>query len=195
MTSNNDNSTNNISENNKRGAAGVVGDILIMMCLIVFDQFTKNLAVLKLKGNKSFVLIKGVFELEYLENKGAAFGIMQNMKYFFLVVAALMVIFVIYSLIKLPKGGKFILMEICLLLIGSGAVGNMIDRIMNDYVVDFFYFSLINFPIFNVADIYVTVACAVLIISILFVYKEDDLSFFKIRNKSVSEDKESGEGA
>lgn len=190
MTFNNENKINN-----NRGAANVIGDILIMMCLIVFDQFTKNLAVLKLKGNRPFVLIKGVFELEYLENKGAAFGIMQDMKYFFLIVAALMVIFVIYSLIKLPKGGRFVLMEICLLLIGSGAVGNMIDRIMNDYVVDFFYFSLINFPIFNVADIYVTVACAVLIVSILFVYKEDDLKFFKLKNSAKDTKDNTGEGS
>ena len=62
---------------------------------------------------------------------------------------------------------------ICILFV-SGAVGNFIDRITKNYVVDFFYFKLINFPIFNVADIYVTVAAFAMIILGLFYYKEED---------------------
>ena len=65
-------------------------------------------------------------------------------------------------------------MRILIVLIGAGAVGNFIDRIRQGYVVDFFYFSLINFPIFNVADIYVTAAAFLLIFLCLFYYKEED---------------------
>lgn len=165
----------------KRGIINIIADILIMAGLIALDRYTKYLAVLFLKDKKPLVLIDGIFELSYLENRGAAFGIMQNMKYFFLVVAVVMILFVFYALIRLPKGSRFVLLEICLLLIGAGAVGNMIDRVSTEYVVDFFYFVLINFPIFNVADIYVTVACFVLIIGILFVYKEEDLKFLSLK--------------
>ncbi len=157
----------------------VIVDIFLIGMLIVLDQYSKNLAVLKLKDKPSFIIWDGVFELCYLENSGAAFGIMQNMKYFFLVVAVIMVAFVLYALIKLPNTKKHILLEICLILIGAGAIGNMIDRLTTEYVVDFFYFVLINFPIFNVADIYVTLACILLIIGIMFVFKEDDMAFLK----------------
>ena len=177
MTSNNDNEIQ--KDGSKHKMIHVIVDVVIMGLLIALDQFTKYLAVLNLKDKPDLILIDRVFVLQYLENRGAAFGIMQNMKYFFLVVALIMTAFVLYALIKLPENKKYILMEICLLLIGAGAVGNMIDRVFNEYVVDFFYFVLINFPIFNVADIYVTVACVVLIIGILFVYKEEDLKFLR----------------
>ena len=72
-------------------------------------------------------------------------------------------------------------------MIASGAVGNMIDRIRYDYVVDFIYLVIINFPIFNVADIYVTVATFLLVILILFVYKEDDLSFLSFKQNKIRE--------
>ena len=68
-----------------------------------------------------------------------------------------------------------------LCFIFSGAVGNFIDRVMYAYVVDFIYIRLIDFPIFNVADMYISIATAVLIICLLLLYKEEDFSF--IRNK------------
>ena len=74
-----------------------------------------------------------------------------------------------------------------MVLIASGAVGNMIDRVRLEYVVDFLYFVLINFPIFNVADIYVSVACVLLAVVILFYYKEQDLEFLSIRQKKGRE--------
>ncbi len=74
-------------------------------------------------------------------------------------------------------------LHITLVFIASGAIGNLIDRIRNDYVVDFLYFSLIDFPIFNVADIYVTLSSVFLVILLLFVYKETDLEFLSFRTK------------
>ena len=65
----------------------------------------------------------------------------------------------------------------------AGAIGNMIDRAVRGYVVDFFYFRLIDFPIFNVADIYVTVTMILLLILILFYYKEEDLEFLSRKGK------------
>ena len=189
ITDNNSENTDNITVNTEDKPSGkgrvfrVIADIIILGLLIAADRYTKYLAVIYLKDKPAYRIWDKVFELSYLENRGAAFGIMQNMKYFFLAVAVIMILFVIYALIKAPNGARHALMRICLVLIGAGAVGNMIDRLTTEYVVDFFYFRLINFPIFNVADIYVTVACALLIISILFIYKEDDLAFLKLGGK------------
>ena len=69
----------------------------------------------------------------------------------------------------MPEDKKCNILHILLVLIASGAIGNMIDRIRLEYVVDFFYFVLINFPIFNMADIYVSVACVLLAIVMLYI--------------------------
>ena len=87
----------------------------------------------------------------------------------------------------MPEEKKYNILHILLVLIASGAIGNMIDRVRLEYVVDFFYFVLINFPIFNMADIYVSVACVLLAIVMLFIYKEEDLDFLSIRPKKVRE--------
>ena len=103
------------------------------------------------------IIIKNIFELRYLENRGAAFGVLQNQKIFFVIIASVMSIVVLYILSKCPADKKYIAFKICLLLIGAGAVGNLIDRLARNFVVDFFYFILIDFPIFNVADIFIVV--------------------------------------
>lgn len=153
----------------------------MIIILIGIDQITKHLAVLHLKDKPPFPLIDGVFELHYLENRGAAFGMLQNQKGFFLIIASIVLIAICYILFKVPEDKKYNILHLLLVLIASGAVGNMIDRIRLEYVVDFFYFVLINFPIFNVADIYVSVACVLLAIVMLFVYKDEDLDFINIR--------------
>ncbi len=166
----------------------VIIDVIIMAGLVYADMFTKQLAVTYLKGKPSYIILDGIFELSYLENRGAAFGMMQNMKYFFLVIAVIMALFVLYSLIKMPTNAHYFIMRMCFVLIGAGAIGNMIDRLTTEYVVDFFYFVLINFPIFNVADIYVSVSCIILILTVLFFYKEDDMTFLKLKNKVIEEE-------
>ena len=90
---------------------------------------------------------------------------------------------IVYVLLKTPNQHKYVKLHIALVFIASGAIGNMIDRLKLDYVVDFLYFSLINFPIFNVADIYVTLSAIYLVILLLFVYKERDLEFLSFRTK------------
>ena len=148
---------------------------ILSVFFIWLDQFTKHLAVQNLRGGHPFVLLPGVFELRYLENQGAAFGVLQGKRMFFLVTTFLMILLLIYIYGKIPIRQKFYALHgICIALF-SGAIGNCIDRILNDYVIDFFYFSLINFPIFNVADIYVTCAMAVFVVLFLFYYKEDEL--------------------
>lgn len=146
--------------------------------LTLLDQFTKWMAVSHLKDQMPFVIWKGVFKLEYLENRGAAFGIMQNRQIVFALGAVLIVVIIGYLYGKMPHTKRFYMLRFCSVLICSGALGNLIDRIRQNYVVDFFYFELINFPIFNVADCYVVVACVLFAFSILFYYKEEELKCF-----------------
>ena len=113
----------------------------------------------KTSGEKHLAfLINKVFQLCYLENRGAAFGLLQNQRIFFLICALVILIFAIWIYGKLPNAQRYLPLRICIIgICGAGAIGNMIDRIYLGYVVDFFYFNLIDFPIFNVADINVTV--------------------------------------
>ena len=149
--------------------------ILSFILLIVFDQWTKYLAVEHLMNKEPFIIIDGVFQLRYLENRGAAFGMMQGQQTFFLITGIIAVIVLAYVYFKLPWEKRFLPLRAVAMFIAGGAVGNMIDRVALGYVVDFFYFELIDFPIFNVADIYVTCATIVLALLILFYYKEEEL--------------------
>ena len=158
-------------------------DVFLLAVFIFLDQYAKYYAVLKLKNQPPYVLFDGIFELRYLENRGAAFGLLQDQKFFFIFIALLILCVILYVLFKAPYQKQYIKLHMTLVLIASGAVGNMIDRLRYDYVVDFLYFSLINFPIFNVADIYVTLASIYLVLLLLFVYKEADLEFLTFRAK------------
>lgn len=171
----------------KRKKIFIIMDLIMMFILIAIDQFTKHLAVLNLKDKPAYTIIDGVFELNYLENRGAAFGMLQNQKGFFVLISCVVLIAIFYILVKMPESKKYNILHVLLVLIASGAIGNMIDRVRLEYVVDFFYFVLINFPIFNMADIYVSVACVMLAVVMLFVYKEEDLDFLNIRPKKVRE--------
>ena len=162
-------------------------DMAGIIALVLLDQYTKNLAVVHLKDKPAFPVISGVLELNYLENQGAAFGMLQNQKAFFIFVAFVILGVIGYVLYKIPDEKKYRMLHVLLSLIAAGAIGNMIDRIRLDYVVDFIYFVLINFPIFNVADIYVSVSTVILVILLLFVYTEKDLNFISFKQKRYRE--------
>lgn len=147
---------------------------VFMLIGVFLDQWSKYLAISQLKGRGPIILIDGVFQLSYLENRGAAFGMLQNQTVFFLIATPVILLVVIFFYFRLPPGRRYLPLRICSVLIAAGAVGNMIDRIRLGYVIDFFYFSLIDFPIFNVADIYVTTATIGLLIFVFFYYKEED---------------------
>lgn len=147
----------------------------IFALLLLADQLTKLWAVKILKPIGSIPIIRNVLEIYYVENRGAAFGIMQNKQWFFLIITVVVLVGLIWISGKIPEEKHFTPLKVCLYFVGAGAVGNMIDRIFRKYVVDFIYFSLINFPVFNVADIYVTVAAFLLVILMLFFYQEEDL--------------------
>ena len=151
---------------------------------MAIDQLTKYAAVQNLKGKPAIPLIDGILELNYLENRGAAFGLLQNQKNFFVLVAIVFLVVIFYVLVKAPKEKKYDKLNLLLMIIASGAVGNLIDRLRADYVVDFIYIVLIDFPIFNVADMYVTFSAALLVIQVLFVYGDNDFYFLSLPKKS-----------
>ena len=92
-------------------------------------------------------------------------------------------IIIAYVLFRMPDDKKYNIMHALLVMVAAGACGNMIDRIRHDYVVDFISFVIINFPIFNVADIYVTVATFLFVILFLFYYKENDFDFLTFKQQ------------
>ena len=112
---------------------------------------------------------------------------LQNQKSFFIFVAVVILSVIGYVLLKTPNNKKYRVLHLLLSLIAAGAIGNMIDRIRLNYVVDFIYFVVINFPIFNVADMYVTISTAVLVVLLLFVYNENDLNFISFKQKKYRE--------
>lgn len=147
------------------------------LLLIALDLVSKRAAAAALKGQAPIVLISGVLELRYVQNTGAAFSILENAQWLFILVAAAAIIAIAWVLHKLPKTRHHLPLLILLTFISAGAAGNLIDRIMLGYVRDFIYFSLIDFPVFNVADMYVTVSVAILVLYILFYYKDEDFIF------------------
>ena len=173
---------------NRPGLKQYIFAALGIVILVLLDQYTKLLAIAHLKEQSAFVLWNNVFELHYLENRGAAFGILQNQRVFFYISVLLITAAVIWFYSKVPMGKKYLPLRICIIGICAGAIGNMIDRIYLGYVVDFFYFNLIDFPIFNVADIYVTVTFIVLVLLIFFYYKDEDFSIYSRRQEQKHAD-------
>lgn len=150
-----------------------------------FDQLTKLLAVKNLKGKADIPLIPDVLYFQYLENRGAAFGIFQDRKIFLVLLTSLILVGVCYVLWKIPADKKYIYLKLLCFLITAGGIGNLIDRVRLDYVIDFIYFAPIDFPVFNVADIYVSVGMVFLFTVVLFYYKDEDFEFLKWKNKGV----------
>ncbi len=155
-------------------------DILLFTVLLAADRVSKIWAVAKLKDNAPVPIIKNILELYYLPNgnTGAAFGILSGHRILFLAIAVIVVLVISYLVYNMPADPKYKTVEILLVFIAAGGVGNMIDRVIQNYVVDFIYISCINFPIFNVADMYVSVCTVILAIILLFRFGESDYEVF-----------------
>lgn len=162
-------------------------DLLVVLTLLIFDQYTKYWAIVRLKSNAPIVIWKDVLELKYLENRGSAFGMLQNQKFFILFVGFVFMAVILFFLFKLPRTKKFFVVHVALAAIVAGGLGNIIDRFRFDYVVDFVYFVLIDFPIFNMADCYIVVFTILLFLLFMFVYKESDLEFLNFKQNRYRE--------
>lgn len=154
-----------------------------ILLLTILDQVTKLLAIRHLAGQSDLALIPGVLELHYLENKGAAFGILENQKLFFVLFCIIILGAIGFCYFRLPSDRKYMPLQWIGIFLSAGAVGNLIDRLFRGFVVDFIYFKIIHFPVFNVADIYVTVSSVLLICLLFFYYKEDDFEFLSLKQE------------
>lgn len=137
---------------------------IIIILGIVADRISKIYA------SSNFIakpLYTDIINFIYVENRGAAFGILQNKRWFFIILTICVVIYLLYYFVRNIRTNPKLL-NIALALIISGALGNFYDRLINTYVVDFIEFSFINFPVFNVADILVTTGSILLVIFIIW---------------------------
>lgn len=143
---------------------------VIFAAILLLDVVTKLWAVSALQHVSGIPILEGVFHLTYVENRGAAFGLFQDGRMFFIVITALLLALIIFGLKKFEARSR--ILSTGLTFVSAGAVGNLIDRIFRGFVVDFFDFCLIDFPVFNVADIFVCVGAGLVIIFIIF-FEED----------------------
>ena len=156
---------------------------LISVLLIIADQIFKLVAKASLYNNNTVVVIPGFFELTYVENTGAAWGIFKDGTIYLTIISFVASIAIAFMLFF----AKTSFMKVSLALILAGAIGNLIDRIRLGYVIDYLSFYIFGkpFPVFNLAD-----ACIVMMIFLLFIHKEEDKIFdFSLLNfKQVKED-------
>lgn len=141
--------------------------------LIALDQWTKYMVLLHVKPIDSIPLIPGILSFTYHENRGAVWGIMQGQIPILIVTTVIILTVVLWIYSRIPDTKKYRWLHFIAVLVIAGAIGNFIDRLFRHYVVDFIYFELIDFPIFNVADMYVVIAAFLLIFVSVFIYKED----------------------
>ncbi len=134
--------------------------------LLLIDQLSKWLVLETLTKVDTVALFDGVLHLTYCENRGAAFGILQNQIWFFVFITVLVLVGTGYYMVRYRPQNKWL--NVSLLLLVGGALGNFADRIFRGYVVDFIDFRLIDFPIFNVADCFVVIGAFMLAFYLIF---------------------------
>lgn len=145
--------------------------LFLIASLVVVDQLVKYFAIIKFQF-EPIVVIKGVFELTYVENRGGAWSILENKRLFFIITTIIILIVILYTFYKNivhTNLGKF-----ALVIVFAGAVGNFIDRLFRGYVVDMFNFKLINFPVFNVADICIVCGGIAFIYYVMFQHDAEE---------------------
>ena len=142
-------------------------EFVLAIVILLLDQGTKIWAE-RVLSRQPLVLIPGALELTYLENRGAVWGLMQGWRIVFLVATFVFLCILVWFYAKKRKD-MTVLTRVILSLLYAGAIGNLIDRVFLGYVRDMIYFSLINFPVFNVADSAITIAAALLVIETFFV--------------------------
>ncbi len=147
---------------------------LCIVAVIVLDQITKFIAVEYLMPVSSVPIIQDVLHLTYVENRGAAFGMLQNHRWVFMVLSTVVVVIILTVMFKYKKYLHPIMLTGLSFVVGGG-IGNMIDRTINGFVVDFVDFTLIDFAVFNIADTFICVGVGLLILDIIL--KKSDLAF------------------
>lgn len=149
---------------------------IILVLLVFIDQITKYISKLCLEGQKPYSVFPNIFEFCYLEggNTGAAFGLFRGNTFLLSVISLVVFLIIVGFFWYISKKPRNKWLSFCLVVMAAGAFGNWIDRFFRGYVIDFLYFKLIDFPIFNVADCYVTVSAILLILIVAFSREEEE---------------------
>ena len=145
-------------------------EFIVVAIIIFLDQISKFAAVKYLKDSKPKVIIENFFQFNYVENRGAAFGILEHKRIFFVIITLAIIIFLSFYLLK-HHGSLSLLTRISFSMLIAGAAGNLIDRIRLGYVIDFISFrfkGLYSFPVFNLADTFIVISTFFVVIIILF---------------------------
>lgn len=138
--------------------------LLLVLFIILLDQLIKYFVSTNMFLGQSIPVLPQIFHLTYIQNPGAAFGILENQRYLFILIAAVLIVAVIYFYKKIIQLSKFFQVGIALLF--GGAIGNMIDRIFIGRVIDYMDFRI--WPVFNLADIAIVSGCAIIAFNLLF---------------------------
>ena len=142
----------------------------IVAAIVALDQWTKALTAANVPLNKHLDSVLGIFHITHTENAGAIWGILQGKTWMFVVVMILFLAVLGVMIWKKWLTKKF--EWVCLAFIAGGGIGNMIDRLAYGKVTDMIKFDFVEFPVFNVADCFITVGCAALLVYILFFDRE-----------------------
>ena len=154
--------------------------VVAIFLLCALDQFTKYLVVANMELGETIPIIKDVFRLHYIRNDGMAWSLLEGKQIVFVIITPIVIFFLGKMFVTLPEDKKYTPVRVLTVFLTAGAIGNLIDRIWGGEVlcqgsvVDFFDFYLINFPVFNVADIYVSLSVIALFVLMIFKYKEED---------------------
>lgn len=160
--------------------------LVAIAILITLDQISK-VWTRNYISNNPIIIWDGVLSLSFVKNTGAAWGIFRNHTEILSIFSFVFSVLFFYLYTKLPDTKRFKALRYIFIFVIAGAVGNGIDRLFWGYVTDFISFDLINFPVFNIADCYITVCMFLMVILILFYYKDEDFTFLK-RKKADTED-------
>ena len=167
-------------------------ELILIVALLALDQVSKYLIQLYLSpAGTTLPVVKGLFQLTNVHNTGAAWGMLDGFRWLFIPLTILVAIILLYVLIRF-RSKLTVFSRITLALLFTGAVGNLIDRILLVYVRDFFDITpLFSFPVFNVADSCLSIGCVFLIIDVLFLKEKsmfERVSFQKKQKKAPSGD-------
>lgn len=138
---------------------------ILIILSVAADQITKYLVLENIAMYEDVPVLKGIFHFTYIENKGAAFGMLANNRWVFLVISTVAIAAFIFYIVKYNPGNT--LLRVSLSFIVGGGIGNMIDRCLRGSVVDFIEVEFIDFYVFNVADMFVCVGCGLMVLYII----------------------------
>lgn len=164
----------------------LIWDFVCLILLNIIDRLAKY-AAQYFCINENYVLIKDLLEITYIKNAGGALGILNNQKFFFIFISVLFICLITFFLFVMPCDSKFNSLHIWLSFILAGTIGNLADRIIYGSVIDIIYISKINFPVFNLSDIFISVGTILTILTVLFRLKEKDFEFLNFKQNKYRE--------